>query len=66
LVSTLLAYFPFSKLMHAPGVLFSPTRNQVNDPRTRRHVNPWNYPVIPESFEEYREKYKEALKDVEA
>lgn len=66
LVSTLLAYFPFSKLMHAPGVFFSPTRNQVNDPRTRRHINPWNYPVIPESFEEYREKYKEALKDVEA
>lgn len=66
LVSTLLAYFPFSKLMHAPGVFFSPTRNQVNDPRTRRHVNPWNYPVVPETFEEYREKYKDALKDVEA
>ena len=66
LVSTLLIYFPFSKLMHAPGVFFSPTRNQVNDPRTRRHINPWDYPVIPETFEEYREKYKEALKDVEA
>jgi len=66
LVSALLVYFPWSKLMHAPGVLFSPTRNQVNNPRTKRHINPWNYPVIAETFEEYREKYKEALKDVEA
>jgi nitrate reductase gamma subunit len=65
LVSTLLVYFPWSKLMHAPGVFFSPTRNQVNDPRTRRHKNPWNYPVIPESFADYKEKYKDALKDVE-
>ena len=41
LVAVLMAVFPFSKLLHAPGVLFSPTRNQVDDPRERRHVTPW-------------------------
>jgi hypothetical protein len=51
--------------MHAPGVLFSPTRNQVNDPRTRRHVNPWNYQADREPWEDYRDKYIEVLKDVE-
>lgn len=37
----LLALFPFSKLLHAPGVFFSPTRNQADDPRERRHLAPW-------------------------
>ncbi|MFO7653365.1 MAG: sulfate reduction electron transfer complex DsrMKJOP subunit DsrM [Candidatus Krumholzibacteriia bacterium] len=41
LVSVLLAYFPFSKLVHAPGIFFSPTRNLPNDNRAVRHVNPW-------------------------
>ncbi len=41
LVLILMVYFPFSKLMHAGGIFFSPTRNQVDDPRERRHVNPW-------------------------
>jgi nitrate reductase gamma subunit len=41
LVVALMAVFPFSKLLHAPGVFFSPTRNQVDDPRERRHVTPW-------------------------
>ncbi|MET1124225.1 MAG: sulfate reduction electron transfer complex DsrMKJOP subunit DsrM [Archaeoglobaceae archaeon] len=40
--SFLLAYFPFSKLMHAGGVFFSPTRSMPNDNRFRRHVNPWD------------------------
>jgi len=65
LVSILLIYFPFSKLMHAPGVFFSPTRNQVNDPRRKRHVNPWNYPVKAESYKKYHERYKDALDEVE-
>ncbi|MDD9884150.1 MAG: respiratory nitrate reductase subunit gamma [Gammaproteobacteria bacterium] len=30
--------FPISKLMHAPGLFFSPTRNQVDDSRARRHA----------------------------
>ncbi len=42
LACLLLAYFPFSKLMHAGGVFFSPTRNMPNDNRFRRHVNPWD------------------------
>jgi hypothetical protein len=33
--------FPFSKLLHAPGVFFSPTRNQTDNPRSVRHVAPW-------------------------
>ncbi|MEW5887990.1 MAG: respiratory nitrate reductase subunit gamma [Pseudomonadota bacterium] len=41
LVALLMAVFPFSKLLHAPGVFFSPTRNQVDDPREKRHLAPW-------------------------
>ena len=41
LIAALLAVFPFSKLLHAPGVFFSPTRNQADNPRERRHVTPW-------------------------
>ena len=37
LVIVLLLIFPISKLLHAPGVFFSPTRNQVDNPRERRH-----------------------------
>ena len=40
LVAALMAVFPFSKLLHAPGLFFSPTRNQADDPRERRHVAP--------------------------
>lgn len=38
LVAALMIIFPFSKLLHAPGVFFSPTRNQADNPRERRHV----------------------------
>jgi len=41
LVSLLLIIFPFSKLLHAPAVFFSPTRNQVDDAREHRHLAPW-------------------------
>ena len=41
LVAALMAVFPFSKLLHAPGLFFSPTRNQADDPRERRHVASW-------------------------
>jgi nitrate reductase gamma subunit len=40
-VALLLIVFPFSKLLHAPGVFFSPTRNQTDNPREARHVAPW-------------------------
>ena len=38
LVALLMIIFPISKLLHAPGVFFSPTRNQVDNPREKRHV----------------------------
>ena len=41
LVALLMMIFPFSKLMHGPALLFSPTRNQVDNPREVRHVAPW-------------------------
>ncbi|NOR51235.1 MAG: nitrate reductase [Gammaproteobacteria bacterium] len=41
LVALLMIIFPISKLLHVPGVFFSPTRNQVDNPRERRHVAPW-------------------------
>lgn len=37
LVLALMIIFPFSKLLHAPGVFFSPTRNQADDSRERRY-----------------------------
>ncbi len=41
LVALLMLLFPFSKLLHVPGVFFSPTRNMVDNPREQRHVAPW-------------------------
>ncbi len=41
LVALLMLLFPFSKLLHAPGIFFSPTRNQVDNPREQRHISPW-------------------------
>jgi len=41
LVAILMLIFPFSKLLHAPGIFFSPTRNQVDNPREKRHIADW-------------------------
>jgi len=41
LVALLIAIFPYSKLLHAPGVFFSPTRNQADNPREARHLSTW-------------------------
>ena len=49
LVATLMIIFPISKLLHAPGIFFSPTRNQIDNPRAEpglrphdsRHIAPW-------------------------
>ncbi len=41
LVAGLMIVFPFSKLLHAPGLFFSPSRNQADNPRERRHVAAW-------------------------
>jgi nitrate reductase gamma subunit len=60
-VSILLAYFPFSKLMHLGGVFLSPTRNMTTDTRARRHVNPWNYPVPVHTYEEYEDEFRDKM-----
>jgi len=41
LVITLMMVFPISKLLHAPGLFFMPTRNQVDNPREVRHTAGW-------------------------
>jgi len=61
LVSILLAYFPFSKLMHLGGVFLSPTRNMANNTRAVRHINPWNYPVEVHTYEEYEEEFRDKM-----
>ena len=45
LVAVLMIVFPFSKLLHAPGLFFSPTRVQPDDPRERRHLARWAAPL---------------------
>jgi nitrate reductase gamma subunit len=62
LVCVLLAYFPFGKLLHMPGVFLSPTRNLANNNRMTRHVNPWNYPVKVHPYDEYEDELREKMK----
>jgi nitrate reductase gamma subunit len=62
LLSVLVAYFPFSKLMHMAGVFLSPTRNLANNNRMRRHVNPWNHPVSVHTYEEWEDEFREKMK----
>ncbi|MEM4645616.1 MAG: sulfate reduction electron transfer complex DsrMKJOP subunit DsrM [Archaeoglobaceae archaeon] len=62
--SFFLAYFPFSKLMHAGGIFFSPTRNMPNNNRAERHVNPWNPPYKGITWQEYYETYKDQLDEI--
>ena len=38
LVAVLMAVFPFSKMLHAPGLFFSPSRNQADNPREVRYA----------------------------
>ena len=41
LVALLMLIFPISKLLHAPGLFFSPTRNQPDNAREVRHIAAW-------------------------
>jgi nitrate reductase gamma subunit len=41
LVALLMIIFPISKLLHAPGLFFSPSRNQSDTAREVRHVSAW-------------------------
>jgi nitrate reductase gamma subunit len=60
-VCALLAYFPYSKLMHLGGIFLSPTRNMLGNTRAYRHVNPWNSPVHVHSYQEYEEEFREKM-----
>jgi nitrate reductase gamma subunit len=62
LVCVLLIYFPFSKLLHMPGVFLSPTRNLANNNRMKRHINPWDYPVRIHTYEEYEDEFRDKMK----
>ena len=57
----LLAYFPFSKLMHLGGVFLSPTRNMANNTRMHRHINPWNPDIRPHSYASYEDEFREDM-----
>ena len=60
-VSVLLAYFPFSKLMHLGGVFLSPTRNVRCNTRAQRHINPWNPKVKVHTYAEYEDDFREKM-----
>lgn len=64
LVAILGLILPISKLLHIPGVFFSPTRNQVDNPREKRHIAEWartldatrgDYPELKAAREEKTE-----------
>jgi nitrate reductase gamma subunit len=61
LVSVLVGYFPFSKLVHMAGVFMSPTRNLANNNRRVRHINPWDYPVKVHPYEEYEDELRQKM-----
>jgi len=63
LACVLLAYFPFSKLMHFAGVFLSPTRNLKNNSRAVRHENPWNPRILPHSYAGYEDEFREFMVD---
>lgn len=63
LVCVLLAYFPFSKLMHFAGVFLSPTRNLKNNSRAVRHENPWNPRILPHSYAGYEDEFRQFMVD---
>lgn len=61
LVSTLFAYFPFSKLVHMGGALLSPTRNLANNSRRKRHVNPWAQPAKLHTYAAYEDMFRDKM-----
>ncbi len=52
LVAILMIIFPISKLMHAPGLFFAPSRTQVDNAREFRHMSAWASQLedLPESI----------------
>jgi len=60
LVAALGFILPVSKLLHIPGVFYAPTRNQVDNPREKRHIVEW-----AKEFESTRNDYEELVKSRE-
>jgi nitrate reductase gamma subunit len=56
LVLALMLYFPFSKLLHAGGIFFSPTLNQPwrVQKSGERYINPWNESVAAQSGDDVK------------
>ena len=50
LVAVLLMIFPISKLLHAPGLFFSPGRNQADNSRDKRHISGWAKQLEPKDM----------------
>lgn len=50
MVAALMLIFPISKLLHAPGIFFSPTRCQTDNPREKRHIAAWAKELESESI----------------
>jgi nitrate reductase gamma subunit len=63
-VFILIAWLPFSKLIHMGGIFMSPTRNMMNNNRSLRHINPWNAPVKVHTYAEYEDEFRQQMKDV--
>jgi nitrate reductase gamma subunit len=61
-VFVLMAWLPWSKLMHLGGIFMSPTRNLANNNRSLRHINPWNAPVKVHTYEEYEDEFRDKMK----
>lgn len=61
LVSALLIYFPFSKLMHMGGVFLSPSRNLPNNSRAVHHENPWNPPKKFHTYAAYEDDFRDLM-----
>jgi len=66
LVAILGFVLPISKLLHIPGVFYAPTRNQVDNPREKRHIADWAKP-LDETRGNYPElQPKEATEETKA
>ncbi len=52
MVAFLMIIFPISKLIHAPGLFFAPSRTQVDNAREFRHLSAWasQLPPLPEGI----------------
>ena len=63
-LSALMAYFPFSKLVHMLGVFLSPTRNLANNSRAKRHEPaPWWQKPKFKTYCEWQEIYKDKIEE---